>query len=178
MLRVLLARRRRRHARPDVPVKRSSIKSKRPDNHLTREEWRIVRHNLAVRSGHRCEKCGISTWGLSDDLVEVQHRRAQGMGGTSRKETNSLANLLLLHRDCHRWVESRPSDPRGPQYPDLAEQRGLWVRHDHDDDGNPVPVETYPLVLESGRRVLLNPTVPIYDDHPDPWGVGSCVVPR
>lgn len=159
-------------------MKWSTIRAKVADNHLTREEWRVVRHNLAVRSGHRCECCGASTYGLSDDLVEVQHRRAQGMGGTSLEETNSLANLLLLHARCHRWVESRPSDPRGPEFPDLAEARGLWVRHSYDDDGEPVPVQAYPLVLWSGRRVLLNPTVPLYDDHPDPWGTMGCAVPR
>lgn len=152
-------------------MKWSTIKAKVADNHLSREEWRMLRHNLAVRSGHLCECCGLSTWGLSDDLVEIQHRRAQGMGGTSLEETHSLANLLMLHSRCHRWVESRPSDPRGPEFPDLAEARGLWVRHTYDEDGEPIPVEIYPLVLTSGRRVLLHPSIPIYDVHPDPWGV-------
>jgi hypothetical protein len=100
------------------------------------------------------------------DQVSIQHRRARGMGGTDLAE-GSLANLLVICGDgvrcCHGWIEI---GERGE-----AERRGLWVRHATDADGQPVPVERYPLVLWSGRRVLLHPTEPIYLPHPDPWGV-------
>jgi hypothetical protein len=157
-------------------MKRTQMRRRKADNHLGKEEWDHVFLFLQTRSGNRCECCGESAEQVTRDRIEVQHRRAQGMGGTSLEEANSLANLLLLHGACHRWVESRPSDPRGPQYPDLAEQRGLWVRHEY-DGGELVPVETYPLVLWSWRRVLLHPTAPIYLPHPDPYGTAYCLVP-
>lgn len=159
-------------------MKWSTLKAKRPDNHLSKAESDAMFLFLQTRSGNRCECCGCPVDDVTRDAVEVQHRRAQGMGGTALEEANSLANLLLLHGRCHHWVESRPSDPRGPSFPDLAEARGLWVRHAYDDGGDPVPVETYPLVLASGRRVFLDPVVPIYLPHPDPWGVADCAVPR
>ena len=34
------------------------------------------------------------------------------MGGSSDPATNSPANLVLLCRDCHRWVESHRSAAR------------------------------------------------------------------
>ncbi len=157
-------------------MKRTSIRRRPADNHLGRDEWDHVFLNLQTRSGNRCECCGGSADQVTRDEIEVQHRRAQGMGGTALVETNDLSNLLLLHRRCHRWVESRPSDPRGPQFPDLAEQRGLWVRHSYGGDGAPIPVQTYPLVLWSGRRVFLDPVVPIYLPHPDPYAI-ACGVP-
>jgi hypothetical protein len=154
-------------------MRRTEMRRGPADNHLSRDEWRIVRHNLAVRSGHCCEQCGGSVWGLSDNEVEVQHRRAQGMGGTDLGEANSLANLLLFHARCHRWVESRPVQrfviDGEPVDIDVAKIRGLWVPHTT-DDGEPVPVETYPLVLFSGRQVFLDPVSAPYVKHPDEYG--------
>lgn len=148
------------------------------DNHLSGLEWEQVEHLLMVRTGGLCECCGRSVWGLPREHIEIQHRRAQGMGGTDEAEANSLANLLLLHGDCHRWVESRPSDPRGWPHPDVAQVRGLWVPHTY-DDGVPVPVETVSLVLWSGRQVLLDPVNAPYLNHPDEWGYrGPLVIPR
>lgn len=128
---------------------------------------------LLVRTGGTCE--GRTPWclapagsvlGMPRERVSVQHRRAQAMGGTALAETNTLANLLLLCgtgvTGCHGWVEVGERA--------AAEARGLWVRHDY-QAGQPIPVTEYPLVLHSGRRVLLHPTEPIYLPHPDPWGV-------
>jgi hypothetical protein len=93
------------------------------------------------------------------------------MGGAGA-DAHNLANLLLLCgtgvTGCHGWVEIGERN--------LAERRGLWVRHDHDDRGSPVPVEQYPLVLWSGRRVLLHPTDPLYVRHADEWGVADMLV--
>ncbi len=151
--------------------------SSRPKTRLTREEWDFLTRLLLFRSGHRCECCGQDITGVSRDYLEIQHRRARGMGGTSLEETNNMANLLIFHQRCHHWVESRPGNPAGPDGPDLAEQRGLWVRHAY-RDGVPVPVEEVPLVLyPSGRQVFLDPRpLPLfYIDHPDPYGYTGVV---
>jgi hypothetical protein len=104
------------------------------------------------------------------EQVSIQHRRAQAMGGTVLPEVNNLADLLVLcgsatSRGCHNWVENVERA--------AAEARGLWVRHEYRDDGTPVPVSEYPLVLWSGRRVLLHPSTPVYLPHPDEWGLVS-----
>ncbi len=155
-------------------MKRTSIRSHPADNHLTGAEWDTLFQLLLVRSGGNCEGrtpwClapGGSVLGMPRERVSVQHRRAQGMGGTALTQTNDLANLLLLCgtgvTGCHGWAEVGERA--------AAETRGLWVRHDYQDDGQPIPLTEYPLVLHSGRRVLLHPTEPIYLPHPDPWGV-------
>jgi hypothetical protein len=164
-------------------MRRGTIRARPADNHLAADEWAALFHLLLVRSGGNCEGRTVnclapagSVLGMPRERVSVQHRRAQGLGGTSLEETNNLANLLILCGSavdgCHGWVEN---EARGE-----AEARGLWVRHAYDADGQPVPVERYPLVLWSGRRVLLHPTEPVYLPHPDPWGVRdglACVVP-
>lgn len=160
-------------------LKRTAMRRRLADNHLTRDEWAELFHRLLERSGGLCEgrtpACiapGGSIVGMPRERVSIQHRRAQGMGGTDLAETHNLANLLVLcgtgTSGCHGWVECQERDE--------AERRGLWVRHEY-RDGEPVPVEEYPLVLSSGRRVLLDPVVPMYLRHPDEWGMG-CVVPR
>lgn len=147
--------------------RRAGIRTRPADNHLSAAEWEQVRHLLKTRSGGFCEargpQCGYPTAPVPDDRAEVQHRRAQGMGGSALDDANSLANLLWLCGPCHRWVETRP---------DGAEARGLWLRHEY-DDGEPVAVHTYPLVLFSGRRVLLHPTAGLYERHPDEWGLAE-----
>lgn len=157
-------------------MKRTPIRARPADNHLTKQEWEQTFLLLLVRSGGMCEAqtphC-IAPGGrieshLRREQVSVQHRRAQGMGGTSRTETNDLANLLLLcgtgTTGCHGWVETQERQ--------LAEDRGLWIRHDT-RDGEPIPACEYPLRLHSGRRVFLHPKHPYYVDHPDPYGTST-----
>lgn len=148
----------------------------RPKSKLTGEEWDTICGLLLFRSEHKCECCGFDVAGVPRDTLEIQHRRGRGMGGTSLPETNDMSNLLLFHQRCHHWVESRPTDPDNPRGPDLAEQRGLWVRHTY-RNGVPVPTSEVPLVLASGRQVLLDPRpLPLfYIDHPEPYGA-TCVV--
>lgn len=154
-------------------MKRTAMKSRPADNHLSRAEWDALFQLLLVRSGGQCEgrtpACiapGGSILGMQREQVSVQHRRAQGMGGTALTATNDLANLLLLcgtgNTGCHGWVEN---DERGE-----AKRRGLWVGHEY-RDGAPVPLAEYALTLWSGRRVLLDPTEPVYLPHPDPYGL-------
>ncbi len=134
-------------------------------------DWVMVFQLLLIRSGGLCEarteRClapGGVLVGMPRDRLSIQHRRARGMGGSRLADTHNLANLLAVCGSgvtgCHGWIECQERA--------AAEVRGLWVRHEY-REGVPVPVEEYPLVLWSGRRVLLHPTSPTYVAHPDPW---------
>ncbi len=151
------------------------MKSRPADNHLSRAEVEEQFHLLLTRSGGLCEGQGPQclaahqrgyVWDMPRERVSIQHRRAQGMGGTSLAETNQLGNWLLLCgtgvTGCHGWVETTEAGRAE------GKRRGLVVMHDY-RDGEPVPVEEYPLILHSGRRVFLHPTQPIYLPHPDPY---------
>lgn len=150
------------------PMVRAEMKRKPADNHLTGDEWAEVYRLLLVRSGGRCE--GGTPWclapggrvdGMPRGRVSIQHRRAQGAGGTALTEANTLSNFLTLCGSgvtgCHGWVETRERA--------AALDLGLWVRHEY-DNGFPVPVWRYPVTLPSGRRVYLHPEQPRYLDEP------------
>lgn len=128
---------------------------------LTGAEWEERLQWLLLRSRGLCEACGQPLGGFSRREVEIQHRRARGMGGSRAYDTNLLSNLLILHGPCHRAVEDRRGDE------DLL--RGLWIRHEY-RDGVLIPAAEYPLQLWSGRWVLLDDGVD-YRPHPDEWGV-------
>lgn len=158
-----------------MALKRGRIRSRPSDNHLTAEQWAETFQRLLERSGGQCEgrtpACVApsgSVLGMARERVSVQHRRAQGSGGTDLGEVHCLANLLLLcgtgTTGCHGWVECQERA--------AARARGLWVGHEY-RGGEPVPVQEYPLQLWSGRWVFLDPVVPAYLRHPDEWGVGS-----
>jgi hypothetical protein len=137
-----------------------------PDNHLSHLRWRDIRHLLTTRSGGLCEaRTPACLAGASGSLLpaypygrpvvsSVQHRRAQGMGGTSREDVHGLANLLIICGDgvtgCHGWIEC---DER-----EQARARGLWVPQALDPAK--VCVE-----LSSGRVVQLDPVGVFYIDH-------------
>lgn len=157
-------------------MRRTGIKRRPADNHLSREQVEEQFQLLLTRSGGLCEGQGPhclaqhqrgSVMEMPRERVSIQHRRAQGMGGTSLAETNTLANWLLLcgtgNTGDHGWVETT-EEGRAE-----GRRRGLVVGHDYDDDGNPVPVEDYPVILHSGRRVFLHVTAPVYLPHPDPY---------
>lgn len=147
------------------PIKRTAMKRRPADNHLTADQWAAIFRLLLVRSEGRCE--GGTPWcaapggvvaGMPRDRVSIQHRLARGKGGTALPEGAILANFLILcgtgTTGCHGWVETKERAQ--------AKDRGLWVRHTYDEHGNPVPVETFPVELADGRRVLLHPTEPRY----------------
>lgn len=108
---------------------------------------RATRDLLLDRSLGCCEICGRQLWVYPRGWVAphaVHHRQPRQMGGTSRTEINSPANLLLIcddgtERSCHRHVESNRS---------LAYVNGWLVRAGAD------PAEV-PVVLEGGDRYLL-----------------------
>lgn len=142
---------------------------------VTDVDWQERLYLLTLRSGGMCEgrtpACiapGGAVGLLPRYKVSIQHRRARGMGGSRLAETHTLDNLLLLcgsgTTGCHGWVENRERA--------AALARGLWIGHDHDDAGALIPASAYPLVLHSGRRVLLDPISPFYIPAPDPYGTG------
>lgn len=68
---------------------------------------------VAERANFCCEACGRSLYTLEVGWTfphSFHHRRPRGMGGTTRPETNSPANLLLLcgtgTSNCHGWIEA------------------------------------------------------------------------
>ena len=65
-----------------------------------------VRQLVWERDGGCCVRCGIYGGVHTFPPHQLHHRRPRGMGGTSRDDTNSPANLVLLCAQCHEWVES------------------------------------------------------------------------
>ena len=126
------------------------------------EQWRVVQHMLACRSGGLCECCGLLfVPGLREP--SIHHRRNRGSGGTSRPTVRDLTELLLLCAGesrrlagvlgCHGAITAN-------RYADAAD-RGLTVGK-HTDPAN------VPVVLASGRRILLDPVGVFYLPAPGP----------
>lgn len=131
----------------------------RPDTGPTAGQRRTV----AARAGWRCEICGAvlgwpdgsggATWCAPHSF---HHRRARGMGGTRRPDTNSPANLLLLcgtgTTGCHGRVEANRA---------AAHQLG-WLLHQTED---PAQVPAYVVTGAGGEaRPLLLTTDGRYEE--------------
>lgn len=123
------------------------------------ERWRMIRHWLACRSGHRCEVCGRrlgpdDRFRLPADAEgTVHHRQPGGIGGTSNPDADSLERLLLCCGGrlggvlgCHGRIHHEPS---------WAERSGYLVPR-------PLDPADVPVTLWSGRRVLLAATATEY----------------
>jgi hypothetical protein len=155
---------------PAKPARHRNVRARAPAADVAAVDWAerlqalLQRSNLCEGLTPRCIAPRGVLLGMPRRQVEIQHRRARGMGGTCLPDVHDLANLLIFCHGCHRWVED---DERGE-----AERRGLWFRHEY-RDGVPVPAAQYPLILASGRRVLLHPTDPHYLPHPDPYDLTS-----
>lgn len=102
-----------------------------------------VRTAVLARAGDRCERCGHT---LKDPWrgYSLQHRRARGMGGSRRADTNSAVNLGALCGSattpdgCHHWVESHPVE---------AAAEGWRVAQHEDPAAVPVLLHGVSLVL-------------------------------
>jgi hypothetical protein len=131
-----------------------------PKSTLTGPEWDVVRALLLLRCGGRCEVTGDA---LHTGRWSVHHRRPRGMGGTDRPDVHSLANLLAVTGDgtrgVHGWIESNRDDARALGW--LVDRTAVR------------DVTDTPVVLYSGRRVLLAPTQGAYLDAPGaPYHLG------
>lgn len=111
---------------------------------MTAPDWGSLRTLVTARSRDRCEACGVR---LVHGRWSVHHRKPKGMGGTRDPELDSPANLLVTCGDgatgCHGWLDGNPE----------AYRRGLLIRRSSVERPEEVPV-----VLWSGRRVLLDDT--------------------
>jgi hypothetical protein len=96
---------------------------------------RTTRHDVIARDGSICQWCGKHC-DTSTGWYSLQHRRARGLGGTSRPTANTAANLVLVHgtgtTGCHGEIESQPA---------LAAARGFRIRQD--DDPSFVPIRCW-----------------------------------
>lgn len=121
----------------------------------------MIRHWLACRSGHRCEACGRPL-GPGRDLrlpAEAEgtvHHRTPWYRG--HPDAESLERMLLCCGGrlggvlgCHGRIERERT---------WAEGRGYLVP----SPGDPAVV---PVILWSGRRVILAPLATEYLDPPD-----------
>jgi 5-methylcytosine-specific restriction endonuclease McrA len=89
-----------------APLKRSPLKrqykSTGPDRLTVEKVWE--------RDDGQCAWCGDPISGERTVDWSVHHRRPRRMGGDRRPDTNSPANLVLLHGDgttrCHGFIES------------------------------------------------------------------------
>lgn len=96
-----------------------------------------VRMIIINRADTCCERCGIRLASAMQRALgySIHHRRPRGMGGTSRTDANSPANLLLLcgsgTTGCHGWVEANR---------EAALEQGFLVRQGDDPAAVPVAV--------------------------------------
>lgn len=146
----------------------------------SKDEWDDIERSLMMRSGSRCEirspEClGVTTVANGTRLEgfighlrrgaaggpcrSFHHRRPRGMGGTRRADVDSLAALVNTCGDgttgCHYFTES---------YRRWGFDRGLLVpNHGTALATDPALV---PLILPSGRRVMLDPDFPWYNTPP------------
>lgn len=109
---------------------------------------KAVRDLVRDRAADHCEVCGL------DRPEQLHHRRARGMGSTTRPDTNTASNALFISSDCHRRIESRRS---------FALDRGWLVRQTQSPSDVPV--------LWQGSWVLLQDTGGVF--YP-PAGAGRC----
>ena len=128
---------------------------RRHDDPDIKAQWETLRGQLILRSGGRCETCGVA---LGSPGWSAHHRCLRGMGGTRRAGINALSNLLAVcgsgSTACHGWIHGNPKE---------AYRLG-WMMPSADDILT-VSSRT-PVVLYSGRRVLLDPVAQGYLSAP------------
>jgi 5-methylcytosine-specific restriction endonuclease McrA len=78
--------------------------------------WDIIRLELYLRCGGKCEFCGDAF--REGDPYAVHHRKLRAQGGG-----NEMANLALIHGGCHEWAHRNPA---------RAYELG-WMVHGWDD---------------------------------------------
>lgn len=139
--------------------------------HLNGEQWQMLFEALLCRSGGSCEVrspaclagAGGSLLGMPRERVSIHHRKPRGAGGTSLADINDLCNLLLIcgtgTTGCHGFIERERV---------WARLRGFIVpRGRHGVITAMTDPAQVPLVLRSGRRVLLHRTEPLLLPPPD-----------
>ncbi len=111
------------------------------------------RNTVLLRAMGLCEVCGNQLHGGDEwrAVHSFHHRQARGMGGSSRPEVNSPANVLLVcgtgTTGCHGFIEAHRT---------AAELEGWLVRHGLDPATVPVTVHDAYDPTRATRRVLLD----------------------
>ncbi len=133
---------------------RSQVAKARKDTGPTPEQRAVV----LDRSMGFCEICGdqLYVWPRGwTDVHSFHHRQPRQMGGTTRADINSPANLLLLCgtgiTGCHGHIEANRTD---------AYRNGWLVRASADPATVPVLLEGNDryLLADDGTRTLLTDT--------------------
>lgn len=101
-----------------------------------RDDLARGRQSVHARAKMHCERCGVNVQWIPR---HVHHRRARGMGGSSRPDVHSPANLVLLCEPCHGDIHGHPFEAR---------EAGWTVRQGAD----PARV---PVLLHDGRTAFL-----------------------
>lgn len=86
-----------------------------------------VRETVRARSQGRCERCNKMA-----GTLEMSHRDAKGMGGSTEGQGNPALYCHLCH-ECHAWVEANPAKAlsAGWKVPPGAKLEE-WPVHMHD----------------------------------------------
>lgn len=77
---------------------------------------------MSARAGGVCEAMFVDD--CNGRAEQMHHRRARGMGGSRKKDTNSPANLLYICAPCHIAIES---------FRAVARARGLLISQHNTD---------------------------------------------
>jgi hypothetical protein len=96
-----------------------------------------VRDLVILRDESICQWCGerVTGYDITEGNYSLQHKRARGMGGSSRPETDLPGNLVLVHGSgttlCHGHIESHREEAsrRGFNLPQPT-PRSTWVPAD------------------------------------------------
>ncbi len=96
---------------------------------------------ILERDGWSCVRGGSALWGERGRDWSIQHRRARGIGGTDRPDTNAPQNGIALcgsgTTGCHGWVEAHPieAEAAGWRVPQGGDPLKFPVKHALHGDG-------------------------------------------
>lgn len=124
---------------------------------------------VLIRDQWLCQVCGrnLASAYLTGDY-SLQHRRARGMGGSRRPDTNAASNLLTVcgsaTTGCHGWIEANPI-PAG--------LRGWRIGQTQTPASEPVLTYTHGWVLldDNGGTTPTSPRTPPESRTDPPTGV-------
>lgn len=102
---------------------------------------RKTRAIVLDRDEHRCVVCSTSQG------LQIHHRRARGMGGTRRPDTNHPQNLVTVCAHHHQWIETHRVWATG---------HGLLVKQSEDPAA--IPVTTWRGVVLLDAAGAMTPT--------------------
>lgn len=106
------------------------------------------------RDGYCCRWCGFGVSGERGRDYSLHHRLPRRMGGTSRPDINSPANLVTVHgngtQGCHQEIESHRAEAQAHGWllyagdnpadrPILVDREGAWKYFNNDGGESDLP---------------------------------------